>query len=289
MATQAPRPNMQNTGAKAQQAGDRAQDAGSKVQRSSAYRNLVMLGLVCYGLIHLLLGWLCVQVALGGGGETSTDGALKDLVSKPLGNVLMIVFAVGLFALVIWQILEALFGYQNRKSSEKIRKRISSAARAIVYAVLGVTALRLALGAQTSQSGSGAETASSTLMSAPGGQLLVGTLGLAIIAVGISQIVKGIRRKFVKEDLKAGVAEWAKKLGTVGWIIKGVAIGLVGALFLWAAISYDPSKAGGTDQALKTLQGQPFGMVLLILMGLGFAAFGVYCFVWSRNVNHENI
>ena len=64
---------------------------------------------------------------------------------------------------------------------------------------------------------------------------------------------------------------------------------LVGLLFVWAAVTFDPQKAAGVDGALKTLQQQPFGVVLLILMGLGFLCFGAYCLVWSRNVNHESI
>ena len=73
------------------------------------------------------------------------------------------------------------------------------------------------------------------------------------------------------------------RLGTVGYCAKGVALGIIGVLFIWAAISYDPEKAGGMDAALSTLRDQPFGTVLLVIMALGFAGFGVYCFVWARN------
>ena len=72
-------------------------------------------------------------------------------------------------------------------------------------------------------------------------------------------------------------------LGTVGWVAKGIALVLIGLLFGWAAIRHDPKKAGGLDAALGTLRDQPFGPVLLLAMAAGFAAFGVYCFVWSRN------
>lgn len=274
---------------RAAQGRESARRTGEQVQQSKPFEWLVTLGLICYGLIHLLLGWLCVQVALGGGGETSTKGALADLVAKPFGNVLMIIIAVGLFALVVLQLLEALFGYQQMKRTKKMRKKVSSAARAIVYAGLGVSAIVLAMGGRSGDSNESAKGATATLMSAPFGQVLVGLVGGVIIAVGVSQIVKGVRRKFAKEDLAAGVSEWAKKLGTVGWIVKGLSIALVGVLFVWAAITFDPQKAAGVDGALKTLQDQPFGQILLILMGLGFVCFGVYCFLWSRNVNHESI
>jgi hypothetical protein len=75
-------------------------------------------------------------------------------------------------------------------------------------------------------------------------------------------------------------------LGRLGYAAKGVAFVIAGALFAWAAISYDPNKAGGLDTALRTLRNQPFGSILLTLVALGFACFGIYSFVWSRNAKH---
>ena len=39
---------------------------------------------------------------------------------------------------------------------------------------------------------------------------------------------------------------------------------------------------GAAIEALHTMAGQPFGVVLLIAVALGFAAFGVYCFGDAR-------
>lgn len=266
-----------------------ARDAGAAVHEHPAFRWLVTIGLICYGLIHLLLGWLCIQVALGGGGETSEQGALRDLVSKPFGNVLMIVVAGGLFALALWQALEAAFGYRQAETKTKVRRRASAVGRTVVYAALGVSALMLALGSRGSDQNRQAQGWTANLMSVPFGQVLVGLLGLAIIVVGGSQVVKGIRRKFVERDLAGGVPEWAKMLGSVGWCAKGAALALVGGLILWAAIQYDPGQAAGLDGALKSLLNQPFGVILLVAMGVGFAAFGAYCFVWAFNADHEEI
>lgn len=262
--------------------------AGSAVQENRGYQWLVTLGLICYGFIHIVMGWICAQVALGsGGGDTSTKGALAQLVSQPFGNVLMIIVGVGLFALVLWQLIEAIVGYGWLDTKQRIIKKLGSAARALVYAGLGVTALRLAIGGQSEDSNAGAKSATGTLMAAPGGQLLVGLLGAVVIGVGVSQIVKGVRRKFVKEDLDGSVPQWATRLGSIGWCIKGASMALVGVLFCWAAFTFDPGQAAGVDGALKKLGEQPFGMILLLVMGLGFVAFGIYCFVWSRNARHS--
>ena len=52
------------------------------------------------------------------------------------------------------------------------------------------------------------------------------------------------------------------------------------------ATIYNPDKAGGMDAALSALRDQPFGTVLLLAMAVGFAAFGVYCFVWARKARY---
>jgi hypothetical protein len=38
---------------------------------------------------------------------------------------------------------------------------------------------------------------------------------------------------------------------------------------------------------LRTLRAQPFGGELLTFVALGFACFGVFCFVWSRHARHD--
>jgi hypothetical protein len=118
-------------------------------------------------------------------------------------------------------------------------------------------------------------------MSLPFGQILVTAVGAAVLGVGISQVVKGVRQTFV-EDLERNVSQWVRRLGSVGYICKGVALAIVGVLFGWAAITHDPEKAGGMDAALATIKDQPAGTVLLVAMAVGIACFGVYCFVWAR-------
>jgi hypothetical protein len=49
-----------------------------------------------------------------------------------------------------------------------------------------------------------------------------------------------------------------------------------------AAVRFDPAEANGLDSALKTLAAQPFGVVLLVAMALGIAAYGVFCFFDAR-------
>jgi hypothetical protein len=102
-----------------------------------------------------------------------------------------------------------------------------------------------------------------------------------VIGIGVAQIVKGVKQNFT-EDLDRGAPPALLRLGTIGYCARGVALGIIGVLFGWAAISYDPEKAGGLDDALATIRDQPFGSVLLMIMAGGLACFGIYCFFWAR-------
>jgi hypothetical protein len=275
---------MTDTGADGSRAADGARDAGQQLRRTRGYPVLVAVGLVSYGVVHLLIAWIAVRIAWGGGGDASQQGALRTLSRTGAGPVLLVVVAVGMLTLALWQAVEALLGNgrvaEQRDEEHRTRKRLSSAGRAVVYLLLGISALRLVLGAGGSTSEEDGLT--SRLMGVPLGRVLVVAVAAAILAVGITQVVRGVRHKFT-EDLSGDRTRSTLALGTAGYVAKGVALGVIAGLFAWAAITYEPKKAGGLDAALHTVGSQPLGSVLLTVLAVGFAAFGLFCFVWARN------
>jgi hypothetical protein len=116
--------------------------------------------------------------------------------------------------------------------------------------------------------------------------VLVAVAGLAVIAVAAFLAYRGLAKKFTDDlDLSPASATQRKaalRLGQVGYLALGVAYGLAGVLIVVAAVQFDPNKATGLDAALKTLGAQPFGRFLLIVIGLGLAAFGLYRFLDAR-------
>ena len=227
-------------------------------------------------------------MALGGRGEASSSGALRELASQPFGLALMVIMAVGLFTLVVWQVIEAAVGGRAADDEkDRLKQRLRAAGRAVVYLVLGVTAAALAIGAGGGSGGSGntEQTVTARLLSLPFGQILVVAVGAIVAGIGIAQIVRGVKSKFV-QDLRSGVSRAVRVLGTAGYVAKGIALVIIGLLFGWAALSYNPERAGGMDAALSTIRSQPFGPVLLIAMAAGLACFGLFCFAWAKNAKH---
>ena len=251
-----------------------------EVRRSRPYHVLVSIGLISYGVLHLVVAWIALQLVFGRRGDASPEGALSQLGKQPLGGVLLWIMAIGLFTLTLWQAVEATIGRDEPSRDSRLRRRLMSAGRAIVYLALGVLAVGIAIGSASS-SGDPEEKFTAQLMAVPFGRVLVAVVGAAVIGIGIAQIIKGVKQKFT-EDLDRGAPPAVRRLGTVGYCARGIALTIIGGLFIWAAISYDPEKAGGMDAALSTIRGQPFGTVLLTIMAASIACFGVYCFFWAK-------
>ncbi|MCO7220707.1 DUF1206 domain-containing protein [Klenkia sp. PcliD-1-E] len=268
-----------------------AHETAARVSRSDALENVARVGLVAYGVVHLLIAWLALQLAWGGGsGSADQSGALATLAQEPFGTPLLWVLGLGLIALALWQLGELLRFYGGLSGSGDAKKHavegvVKSVAKAVVYTALAVSALRFATGGGSSSSGQ-QQQATSGVFGLPGGRFLVGVAGLVVIGVGVYQVVKGAKKKFLKEidtsSASPGQLRVVERLGQVGYVAKGAAFVVGGGLLAYAAITFDPSKATGLDGAMHTILQAPFGQVLLTLVALGIAAFGVFCFFRAR-------
>ena len=83
--------------------------AAGRAGNSDALEHLARVGLVALGVVHLLIAWLALQLAYGGGGGSADQsGAMATVASQPFGKGLLWVLAVGLIALAVWQLAELL-------------------------------------------------------------------------------------------------------------------------------------------------------------------------------------
>ncbi|XVV03716.1 DUF1206 domain-containing protein [Actinosynnema sp. CA-248983] len=259
-----------------------------EVRRHPAVQVLGRAGMVCYGVVHVLLAVLTAQVVFGDSGErTDQKGAVGTIAETSFGPVLLWVLAVGLFAFALWQVSMAVSGYQW-VSPERKRwyRRFGSVGRAITGVVIGIAAIGYATGSSQKSSTEQSQTWTAKVLALPFGQVLVGAVAVFVIGLGVAVARKGVKKSFEDDldmsELPAGTRQWVERLGRVGWIGKGIAYGLIGVLVGFAAIEADPAESGGLDKALHTLAAQPYGIFLLALIALGFLGFGVYCFAAAR-------
>ncbi|MGZ4489093.1 MAG: DUF1206 domain-containing protein [Nocardioides sp.] len=271
--------------------GDISQQAeriGRDAHDSDWLDRAIRFGLVAYGIVNLMIGWLALQLAMGKqSGSTSNQGAMHQLVKQPMGGVLIWVVTIGMFLLVLWRLLEAALGHRDEEGGKRLRKRLVSLGKAVMYGVVGVSAAKVALHAGSKKS-KGADT-TTTIMQWPGGQWIIALIGVAAIGYGANLVRRAWTEKF-REHLNAeGQGGEAGRayiwFGKAGYTAKGVAFAVIGGLFVYAGYQGNAKKAGGLDQALHTVLKQPFGPFLLGLIAVGIACYGLFCFARARHLS----
>ncbi|MEJ3406099.1 DUF1206 domain-containing protein [Rathayibacter sp. YIM 133350] len=264
---------------------DTAKKVARTAKNSRAMQVLARAGFVASGVLHVIIGFIAIAVASGGGGgqEADQSGALAQLAQMPGGLFLLWAAAVGLAALGIWLILSAFLD----RACETKRKRsvhiVQNIGKAIAYLAVAFTASVFAIGGTTSSAQSTSQLGA-TLLASPGGVFLVGLIGLVLLGIGGYMVYKGVSRRFERDiRMPASSAGHAVRvLGIVGYVARGVAFGAVGVLFLVAAITNDPSKTTGLDGALKSLVTLPLGVLVLLVIGAGWILYGIYAFFRAR-------
>lgn len=252
-------------------------------QDSTAFRVLARVGYVVLGILHVLIGAIAISLATGGGGgDADQGGALSAIQQSPAGIALLWIIVLGLFALAVWQIAEAVVE-RDPDTKKKWAHRIKFIGTAAAYIAIGATALVFALGG-SSQSSDSSQTFSARLLAVPAGVVLLVLVGLVVAAVGVAFVVRGITRAFTKHlSLPTGAARSGiVAFGIAGYIAKGIAVAVAGVLFVVAAVTHDPETAGGLDAALRTLAGLPFGVFILWTVGAGLILYGLFCVARAR-------
>ncbi len=248
-----------------------------------AMRTVGRVGLVSYGLVHVGVAALVVQVPFGDRERADKKGALQAVASTGPGVVLLWVVVVGLGALVLWQLAEALFGHRDQPPRARAGRVTINLAEAALFGVLAWSAGSIAAkgGAPSTQ-----PSFASVVLGWPGGPVLVALAGVGVVVGAGYAVRRGLRHTFLRElDLRgAGLrrSTLVTRVGQVGWTALGVAYGVPGVLLVLAGLRYDPEQPTTLDAGLQSVADEPWGAPLLILLAMGLVAFGVYCFFDAR-------
>jgi uncharacterized membrane protein len=260
--------------------GQQAEADARRIEDNGAFRATARLGFATSGLLQLLVGVIAVQVALNSSGQQSDQsGAFGDIAKTPGGLVVLWIGVIGCLALGLWFVVHALLR-RDPEAKDRWKERSKDLGKAVVYVVIGFTALRFALGG-SSNSASSQRKGTAALLDLPGGPVLVALIGLVVIVIGGFLAYRGWSKKFTEEiAVPSGTAgRVTMALGQLGYLARGVAVGMVGILFVIAAFTDSAKKASGLDGALKAFAGLPSGKVVLLVIALGWIASGVYTFV----------
>lgn len=239
------------------------------------------VGLVGYGLVHLLVAGLALQVAIGvRAAPADADGAVDVIGRTPGGVLVLVLVAVGLAAFALWQVTAAAVGFRWVSGGERFRKRFGAVSKSIAVLAMAVVVVGYLVG---QVGGATAKSLAADLLAAPAGRVLLGLAAVIILAIAGGMVYTGVRRTFMGDlDLRRltpATRRAIEVVGAVGTLARALALAVVGLLAGTATVKADPGRAGGLDAALRALGSTALGASLLVVVALGFGAYGVYCLV----------
>ncbi|SLN30826.1 hypothetical protein ROJ8625_01390 [Roseivivax jejudonensis] len=234
-------------------------------------------------LVYTVVGSLALAAAIDGGSAEGTTGALADLKSEPFGVALLWVIAIGLLAYAVWRFIAAALDLERRgDDSSGLFARGGLVVTGLIHAALGVSVGSLAMGRSGGGGDSGAQDWTARLMQLPYGKWIAAAIAAGIIGAGIYYIHKGMARKY---ERTMRVTPTTRKLDPAlmaGFVAQGTLIAIVGALLGYAALTADPSEAGGIGAALDQVRSAPFGRVALGVIAVGVLGFALENLVEAR-------
>ena len=245
---------------------------------------LARLGLITRGLLHVVVGWLAFRISQGEPGRRADQqGALATIVRQPFGRILVLALAVGFLAYAGWRFVEAAVDPDDKGALQRVGKAL----RGIFYIFLFGTAIRMVVGgAKSAESGSQTDDITARVLGWPGGRAIVIAAGLVLLAMGVWNGYRGVTQKFEKDlkkfEMSDAARTWTGRIGSFGHLARMVAYFVVSFFLIRAAIRFEPSKGVGLDASLHELAGRSYGPWVLMLVGAGLVAFGVYQFVLAR-------
>lgn len=266
-------------------ASDDLASAASEIAQNGTFERFARAGFVVSGLMHLVIGYLAIRIALGSsGGDADQSGALATVSARPGGVVVLWVAVVAFLSMSMWRFAETALGRKTDPKSQNAKAetvdRVKALSLALVYLGLAYSTLGFARGAGRS---AGQQNSSMTarLMQTTAGTVALTVGAVIIVAVGGYHVYKGVSRNFV-DDLEGRPSNLVRALGLVGYVAKGLTIAIAGVLVIVAISRSEPEKATGLDGGLKALGAQPYGQVLLIAAGVGIITYGLYSFAMAR-------
>ena len=245
----------------------------------------VRLGYLSKALVYILVGVLALKVAAGVGGGRITDpgGSLYVVLRQPFGSTMLLLIAAGLLTYATWQIARAIVG-RSRHAPEGWGDRALTVIRALVYAAVGLKAMKLALGLRAGDSGP--EPLVREALQWPLGEWLILIAAAGVGGYGLVEIKDAIKGHLEPDldapTLRQRAGGWALHVARGGIGARGVLMVLLGIGLARAALAHRASAAGGLDSSLLVLNSLPQGTLLLGFAAAGVFAYGVYQLLHAR-------
>src|ERR1700759_4364306 len=152
---------------------------------------MVRAGFVARGVTYGVIAGLAIALAVGAGTDGTApnqEGALALLARAEVGRVALVVICAGLLAYALWKLYLGIFGRgPEGGGSPGLTDRVGNFGGGVVYLVFFAVAVRVLSGSSGGASSEPSQAAGGVL-SWPGGPVIVGIAGAALIAISLYQL-----------------------------------------------------------------------------------------------------
>jgi Domain of Unknown Function (DUF1206) len=258
-------------------------------------RAVCRLGLVCRGMVYLLVGYLAFRLALAAHGRAgqpaSSAGAVQVAVAPGWGRVPLVLLIAGLGAYALTQLIEAVFRPAHATGAmSRWRQRAVSSWGCLVYLAFCLSTARLLIGTppqQTAQSEQRQDTGvTAELLRTGWGRVLLAIVGAAAVVAGVEMGRRSVRldfrERFTSAHMPRALAVLTRAVGAVGCIARAIVFVLVGVFVLKAAVWSSASQVKGLDAVFRLVASTGGGAWLLAMLASGLACYGLYCLIEAR-------
>jgi hypothetical protein len=247
------------------------------------------IGYAAKGIVYCLIGAIAIFAAIGMTQDIRDQrGVMHTILAQPLGRTLLAIMAAGLICYTLWYFAQAILDPEHNGASPKaLAKRFGQFCKGVFHLTIVVAIVKLIAGLDTDNSTDAtARDWTEFLMAFPLGIWLVGAVGLGFLAYGVYQLYRAWKIK-LDEQLNlsrfgAKARWWIISLSRFGLFARAVLFGTIGVFLLVAAMRTNPQDARGIAAAMRTLEEQPYGSLLLVAVALGVISYGLYQFVRAR-------
>lgn len=260
----------------------------SDLPRARLIEAAARIGYGARGFVYLSLGVLTLLAATDQiASAVGSSGAAGWLAGQPLGRVWLILLGAGLWLFVLWRALQAIFDADHEGSDLKAwAMRGGQALSGLFYALLASSVFEYLDEYEMRPAAEDVaenQEKAATLMGLPFGEHLLLLVGLAILAIGVGNIVRAWKDRFTEElSCSSDICRIVRPMARLGYAARGFAYLPLAAFIILAGATSDISDVTSFGEALDALEARPGGPWILGFTAVGLIAFGAFAFIEAR-------
>lgn len=261
------------------------------------------LGFFTKGMVYLMVGVLTFMAAFNWGGSiSSSNNVVRFLLDLPLGEFLVGTTSLGLLAYSLWRFYQVILVQKDNKE-----KKLKGSFKMLRYFYSGIFYITIAYtfakplinvwrgkASGTGGDQNGEERAALwELLNHDWGKALLWVLALLIAGQAIQQFYISYKAGFMKKiDNYPQVKheyDFIKKAGRFGYVARGIVFGILSFFVVRVIISHNANAYKGTQGALEYLLSFTYGTLLLAVVALGLAGYGIFHIMVARHADLTRI